>query len=263
MMPAGGLFIGQFFAAAVTYPIPNRYESHAVVGIMDGESTVTANQSPERPLLHISHEELNSVLCDESLKTIIGALNLSGMWKMNETDALSYLRSMLRIERLPRSRLMRISANSTSPNEALFLVEESVRLLSEGQIGGYVKSSEAELAKAKTLIAKLEDDLEKSSKKEMRRAMAAESPSDDAVRKDLIGEEVLEDLRRRYKAGMIEKRVQKNPLFIKETPEVQYTPVSPNITLNLQIGAIGGVLFFSILSFPLMFFLERRRLKKL
>ena len=271
MLPAGGLCIGQFFAAAVTFPMPKSYESHAVVGIMDVESTVTANQSPERPLRHITYEELNSIRTDDSLRRVIDALYLEGIWDKGKEVTVEHARAILTVERVPGTRLIRISANSTNRWDARDLIAQSIVVFSKRNRGMYIKASAEDFAEAEETMKKLEDDLVKLKEEqiELREKTLGAFPEDFIDSYDLAvsGEEftagLLANLKQRYASGILENRVREDSVFIKEHPEVSDTPVSPNITLNLQIGAIGGVLLFSILSFPLMFFLERRRLKKL
>jgi len=47
-------------------------------------------------------------------------------------------------------------------------------------------------------------------------------------------------------------------IVVHDDPVISDTPVSPNVTLNLVLGAAGGLLISPLLALPLMWWLHRR-----
>ena len=46
-------------------------------------------------------------------------------------------------------------------------------------------------------------------------------------------------------------------VIIHEEPQVPQSPVSPNVTLNLILGAVGGFLLSPLLALPVILLLNR------
>jgi uncharacterized protein involved in exopolysaccharide biosynthesis len=71
--------------------------------------------------------------------------------------------------------------------------------------------------------------------------------------------ELLEPLKLKLTGLEIIAKSDIDAVVIRDTPTVPHTPCSPNILLNLVIGAGAGVVLSTLAALPLMWLLSRRK----
>jgi uncharacterized protein involved in exopolysaccharide biosynthesis len=63
-------------------------------------------------------------------------------------------------------------------------------------------------------------------------------------------------------SAMIARKMPDECVVIHDEPQIPQVPVSPNVTLDLILGAVGGFLLSPLLALPLFLLLDRLKSAK-
>jgi len=109
----------------------------------------------------------------------------------------------------------------------------------------------AQLELTKTRLARMKT-LKKDRKEELVKRSIDSNDLRDAQQEFEQSREMLDEMRLKYRTKKIELELPRNPIIIHEDPTLARAPVSPNVTLNLVLGAVVGLIF----GIGIAFFLE-------
>jgi uncharacterized protein involved in exopolysaccharide biosynthesis len=79
----------------------------------------------------------------------------------------------------------------------------------------------------------------------------------DAKREFETDQELLQQLKLKLMGGKISRKMVSDSVQIHDEPVIAQVPISPNVTLNLLLGAGLGFLFSPLMALPVMWLLNR------
>ncbi len=263
MLPVG-LVGGLALAAMLNYVIPKKYESFATIEV---KPQVRGEAHPS----DFVDTEFAKITSRGSLETVIDRLDLINRWNIDKEGALNVLKKSVTIQNIRGTDLISITARHTNREDARDITAEVARAYAEYSQEIAFKFANKNLNELKEVISEQESKLEELRKVLVRISRIPlpnepdppETPIDlikykDAKR-DFEKQQVLVE---RMKVDLIEheinaKSVPKS-IVIHDDPVISNSPVSPNVTLNLVLGSVGGFLLSPFFALPLMWFLNRR-----
>lgn len=189
-----------------------------------------------------------------TLKPVVQKLDLTTKWSMTEDDAVAVLRGIVSSQNIRGTDLVEIKVKHTDPEQARDIAKEvfeSYKKRRDDKEREIIDDSRKELEKA---IVDQEDVVEE--KRKQRDNLLTRSngdPNDPTlleVQKEFKTQmALLENMREKYGTDLLSHR-HISMIELHEEPFVPRYPSSPNVTLNLMIGAVSGLLlglFFALL----------------
>ena len=267
------LLLGLLASAVVTYTMPTKYESKAVIqvnlsNIIGGcfGGTFGSYMSPAQ-----FNTEFEVFRSQETVKKVVQKLNLTARWGISEENALDSLRKMIVVKHIDGTDLIEATIRHTNPQEAREIAQE----IYEAYKQHYVERERNRLADRMIELEKaIQDQADVVEEKRnrldnlLKSALGAnEANSDYQEILEKIKEEAIKPLtlsqefadvascqkefhtqqemldRMREKLA-IDRINGKHPLIrieLHEEPLVAKHPYSPNPALNLFIGAGAGL----------------------
>jgi len=227
-------------SAVITYVMPKKFESTAVVQVRPS-AQLGQNFTPQ-----FFATEFEVIRAHQTLKLVTQRLGLTTQWNMTEEDAIAVLKGIVDAQNLRGTDLILIKVRHTSPEQARDIAKEVYE--------AYKKRREE---KAREILADSLKEMEKAiveqsqviqTKQEKMREMlmdAGHSAEDiskrieqefarDAKLFDQSREQLAMDRLNSKLVSLVE---------LHEEPLVAQYPSSPNVTLNLILGATLGLLF--------------------
>lgn len=188
------------------------------------------------------------------MKPVVQRLDLAKKWNMTEEDAIAVLRGIVSSQNIHGTDLIEIKVRHTDPVQARDITKEvfdSYKKRREDKEREMFEDSLKELEKA---IVDQEDVVEEKRKQRdnllTRSNGNASDPTVLEVQKEFETQiALLEKMREKSGADrLIDRHI--SIIELHEEPFVPRYPSSPNVTLNLMIGAVSGLLlglFFALL----------------
>jgi capsular polysaccharide biosynthesis protein len=265
MLPVG-LMGGLFLAAIITYVMPKMYESSAVI-------EVRSNSDFNAPVTNAKTQSFDRIKSREILVNVISRLELANRWSMDKESAIQVLKKIISIEKIPGTDLISILVRHTNKVDAKDVANELARAYREWSNEIQRKESQATLIQLKKAIGDQERKVEESLSKleEVGRDRKKNIEIDgavtllhitesegylDAERVHLSNRSHLNDL----ESKLIEEEIRgfaNGSVMIHETAVIPNSPSSPNVTLNLLLGTVAGLLVSPFTALPLMWILNR------
>ena len=268
MMPIGTM-AGFMLGAVVTYVMPKKYESSATLEVRPPVHKGFPGARTNPAFLPTEMEKIKS---RNTLVKTADALDLVNRWGMDRESVVSVLREIVQTLNIRGTDLIHIRVRHTNKEDARDIAAEVARAYRDYKMELESKSVEKGVNELKRAVRKQEDKVE-----ERRRNLGKLITPDrsNPVHSDLEKARLFQDYmdaKRDYETDLallenmklhlvtdgIGRNVSAGAVVVHEDPVISDSPVSPNVTLNLVIGAVGGFLFSPFLALPLMWMLNRR-----
>lgn len=269
-----GPVVGLITAAAVSYVMPKLYESEAVIEIKPGAEAMTPQYFAT---------EFEKIKGHHSLGLVVDKLALNTRWGVDKDTAVRILQDHLSTRNFPGTDLVSIRARLSNKFDARDIASEVSRSYMAYRTGMDNLETERvlhELDRAvedqKNRVQERKAACEKLTKdKEPHPSLlphneAADTPQEAATRaqglqdladakRDLQTEqELLKSMELERVMVVIARNKPPVGGFVSE-PEINDSPVSPDVTLNLTIGPVFGFLLSPLLALPLIVLLNRQK----
>jgi uncharacterized protein involved in exopolysaccharide biosynthesis len=253
-----------FSACVVTYVMPKRFQSTAVVQVKPSRalSGYTDSASPMMTPQFFA-TEFEVIRAQQTLKIVVQSLGLTTRWNMSEEDAIAILRGIIDAQNIRGTDLIQISVKHTGAEDARDIakeVYEAYKKRREDKEREMVENSFKELEKA---ILDQSDVVEEKRKQRdnllKRNANGLEMElAKQEVEKDYeTQQKMLDRMKETLAMDRLNAKVQ-NLIEIHEEPYVAMYPSSPNVTLNLLLGAAAGSFLGLLLALIVRLFVGRR-----
>jgi capsular polysaccharide biosynthesis protein len=253
-----GIVIVTFFlvfmtACVITYMMPKKFESVAVVQVQPSDR-LAQSITP-----HFFATEFELIRAHLTLKHVVRNLHLTTHWNMGEDEAIDLLRSIISTRNIRGTDLIEIKVKHTNQQQARNIameVFESYKKRREDKEFAMILQSIQEMEKAVLAQSDLLEEKRKTRDIVTKRHLQNNStrPGIDSVL-PLLNQELAfqQELLDRMREKLAEEKANQNTLSVielHEKPLVPRFPVSPNVNLNLILGAVAGLLlglFFALL----------------
>jgi uncharacterized protein involved in exopolysaccharide biosynthesis len=124
MIPLGS-FAGLLVAAVITYVMPKKYESEAVIEVMQRHQPPGVDTTePQAPPRHAT--EARILMSRKVLEQVIVNLQLTNRWNLDKETAIRILKDIVEIQRIGGTDLISIRARHTNPVDACDIAGELV-----------------------------------------------------------------------------------------------------------------------------------------
>jgi capsular polysaccharide biosynthesis protein len=248
-------FLLVFFSACViTYVMPKKFESTAVFQMRPA----AYQKSPITPQYLATEFEV--IRASLTLKLVVQNLDLTTNWNMTEEDAIAVLRGIVHAQNIRGTDLIQISVKHTGAEDARDIakeVYEAYKKRREDKESEMLADSLKEMEKAVLDQSDLVEEKRKLRDHTLRRApyhpgdsSIATPPPDSKVlqiqREAQIEFETQQALLEKMREKLAEGRANQSArsvIELHEEPIVAQYPSSPNVNLNLIMGATLGLLF--------------------
>ena len=268
-----GPVVGIVLAAVVTYTMPKFFESEGIIELKQQGTSALSQQ--------YFATEIEKIKSRSILEQVADNLMLINRWAVNKETAVRMLRDSLSTRNIYGTNLISIRARHTNKVDARDIAaeisqtyrkyrehageEEFARALPELN-----KAMEEQKSKVQEREAAL-DSLTKNTRAHpelLQHDEAADTPEEAATRakdrqdiadakRDIITEK---ELLEKMITMKIVAAAPPDPPFASYTePVISYSPVSPNVTLNLILGSALGFLLSPLLALPITVLLNRMK----
>jgi len=266
-----GLLAGFLIASVVTYLIPTEYESFSTIEIRP-RIKMDTDQRPSPGLPGFHKTEFEKIKSRNTLVKVVDTLDLANKWSLDREDVLLALRSIVKTGNIRGTDLVSITVRHTNREDARDIAAEVARAYREYREELESKSLDGILLEMKKVLREQEDTLEDSRGVLKRYANRGSIPLDAANLPEQGEGQNYEVARRIFetelgiyeqiKLKMLEAEIARanvpEAIVVHDDPVISDTPVSPNVALNLVLGAAGGLLVSPFLALPLMWWLHLR-----
>jgi uncharacterized protein involved in exopolysaccharide biosynthesis len=251
-----------FSACVVTYVMPKKFVSTAVVQVNPSRALYgfSASQMMTPQFFATEFEVIRAKL---TLKLVVEKLDLTTKWNMTEEEAVAILRGIVDAQNIRGTDLIQISVKHTGAEEARDIakeVYEAYKKRREDSERKVVESSLKELEKA--ILDQSDVVEEKRKQKDNLLKRDSNSPEMEQTKQDVqkdyeVQKEVLDKMKEKLAMQRVNATGQ-SVIEIHEEPLVAMYPSSPNVTLNLLIGAAAGLFLGVLFALIVRLFVGRR-----
>lgn len=252
-------FLVFFAACVITYVMPKKFESSAVIQVKP-LSHAPGNMTPQ-----FFATEFEVIRSQQTLKIVMQRLDLTTRWNMTEEEAIAILRGIVDVQNIRGTDLIAINVKHTNPEDARDIAKEiylSYKKRREDKERVMAESALKELEKA--ILDQSDVVEEKRKQRDNLLKRDSNNPETDQTYQDLQEEyEVYQAMLDRTKRKLSMERINTKPshygsVILHEEPLVAQYPTSPNVTLNLLIGAGAGLVLGLLLALIVRLFAGRR-----
>lgn len=280
MIPVGSI-AGLLVAAVITYVMPKKYESEAVIEV----KPLAGQSAPSQMTPQFFGTEFEKIKSSNLLGKVVDNLELINKWGVDKETAIRILKGIVNTENIRGTDLISIRVRHTSREDARDIAAEVVRAYRNYRMEIQKREQEQALLELKKAVSDLEDKVEERrmvlativrTKKiiykrkdvsggDVERDIPADAgtrasdPQDyaDAKREFETDQALLQSLRFKQVNDDIAAKSQGENIIIHEDPQIAQTPISPNVPLNLMLGTALGFLLSPLLSLPVILLLGR------
>jgi uncharacterized protein involved in exopolysaccharide biosynthesis len=200
---------------------------------------------------------------------VVESLDLTTRWALEHESAIQVLKGIVQTQNIRGTDLIQIRVRHTNKVDARDIAAEVARAYRDYRKEIESKSLEAGISALKGAVRDQEDKVE-----ERRKILAniasnkgVGEGSDPADRQDYIDAtrdletelSLLEQMKLKLITEEIHQGISGETIVIHDDPVIAHSPISPNVTLNLVAGAVGGLLISPFLALPLMWWMSRRK----
>ena len=276
MIPVGAI-LGFLLAAVVTYVMPKEYESSATIEVKPRPLTLLHQDqaSSQMTEMYLS-KEFEKIKSRASLLKVIEGMDLTKRWGMDEESVVHELKRMIYVENIRGTDLISLRVRSGDKELARDIAVGVAMAYKEYREELAQKRAEKRINGLKRAVREQEDKVEERRRISLRESGrvwpylldgsnlprsidGAREKYSDAGQDFEIEKSLLDKLKLKLISAEIDADMEKSAVVIHEEPVVPDFPVSPNVTRNLVLGAVGGALLSPLLALPVMWVLNRRR----
>lgn len=247
-----GVVGGFLLSAIVTYMMPKKYESEAVVQVVASNASQTGESGLEQRMMATTSNIFTS---HEVLSRVIKALELTQRWNLDPDSCVQQLKAILRIESIRGTDLISIRCRHTNKVDARDIANEVATAYKDYRAEIELKQVNARLNELRKAIREQEDKVEEHYKVLSILLKSKGSPTAnpdastmtvdqldivDAKRAYETEGALLEQLKLKEIGETIIAKIPSESVQIHSPALVAEFPVSPKVTLNLVIGTAAG-----------------------
>lgn len=257
-----GPSIGFFMACVVTYVMPKKYESEAVIEVAPpGNPSAPSAITPQ-----FFGTEFEKIKGHESLGKVVDSLELVNRWSVDKETAIRILKGIVTTENVRGTDLISIRARHTNKEDARKITAEVARAYREyrmeirkrevdrqlGELNNTVKTQEEKVEERTKLLRTIPIPVDPHVVRKWGEADYADA------KKDLETDQaLLQQMKLKQVEKIVQSRIDREPVVIHEEPRIAESPVSPNVSLNLGFGAVLGFILSPLMALPLIVLLNR------
>ena len=268
VMAPVGMMAGFLVSAVVTYVMPKMYESHATIEIKPRMREGLGEAVPARSGGRNFASVFEKIKSRNSLSKVVESLDLTSRWGLDQESALQVLKGMVQTQNIRGTDLVEIRVRHTNKEDARDIAAEVARAYGDYRKELESRSLEAGISELRRVVREQEDKVEE--KRKILTNIASNKGvgegSDPADRQDYIDAtrdleselSLLEQMKLKLIAEEIKQGISGETIVIHDDPVIEHSPISPNVTLNLVAGAVGGLLISPFFALPLMWSMSRR-----
>lgn len=272
MLPVGAV-IGLLVAAVITYVMPKKYESETVVELREPTAAKETEEVPmgaENFKFHF-RTELEKFRSSKTLGSVVEMLDLVQKWNMDKQEAIQILKSIVVTKQIDCTDLVSIRVRHTNKEDARDIAAEVAHAYKEERVETEKHNQEAVLQVLSKQVRDQEDKVEEGkavvlaitkskglligdepSAGEAAREAVKNLPdmSDYAdARRDLeLQQKILEMLRMKRLNSELKFKLPSESVVVHDMAMIPQFPVSPNVTRNLALGSVGGLLLSPLMA---------------
>ncbi len=276
MLPVGAIG-GLLVMTVVSYVMPKKYESETVIEVrpMTSPSEVGA-VPPQTTPQDFFGTEFNKIKSRASLAEVVEKLELIKQWGVDQDTAIRILKEIVMTENIRGTDLIAIRVRHTDREATRDIAAEVARAYRNYRVGIIKRDSDRRLAELNKAVKEQEEKVEERRKAvaemmKLKRPLLSD-PDDlndgnektlreqnyiDAKRDFETDQQLLKTLKLKQISENIAAKMDGGSVVIHQEPQIANSPVSPNVTLNLTLGAVGGFLLSPLLALPVMVLLHR------
>ncbi len=272
MVPVGAVG-GFLLMAVVSYVMPKQYESEAIIELKPIQPLMIDGSVPTHTTSQYSYEsEFEKIKSRASLAEVVGRLVFTNSWGVNEETASRILTEIVSIKKIHGTDLIAIRVRHTDREDARDIAAELARICQKNRMINLSREQDHGLAELNKAVGEQEDKVE-----ERRRVLATidrtgsllagadmlrDQDMIDAKRDFETDQALLQSMRLQQIRATVAAEIPSESVVIHEEPQIGNSPVSPNVTMNLIVGAVGGFLLSPLLALPVMALLNRLNPRK-
>lgn len=257
-----GPVLGFLGAGAINRAMPKRYESQATIEIKPWGAVIEGHFESGKPQPNFFATEMAKITSDQAFGSVVDALDLTQRWSTDSVSAVGILKKMVLTDQIRGTDLITIRVRSKEPSEARDIAMSVAKAYVEYRSGAEKGMGAAALQELRTQLGEQEERVE-----ERRRILAkaisraGQSPNrqdyEDAKRNFEAAASALQGTKVKLVAEEISSKMRDGGVVIHDEPVPGRSPVSPNVTLNLILGAVLGLLLSPLLALPVMWIASR------
>jgi uncharacterized protein involved in exopolysaccharide biosynthesis len=274
VMAPVGMVAGFMVAAVVTYVMPKMYESYAMIEIKPRMREGLGDAIPAPSGGTIFATEFEKIKSRNSLSKVVESLDLTTRWALDHESAIQVLKGIVQTQNIRETDLIQIRVRHTNKVDARDIAAEVARAYKDYRKELESKSVEAGIAELKKAVREQGDKVEESRKVGLsfgrepflldgsnlpKLEDSISQARDEAMQEFETELELLDRMKLQLVTEEINKGISGETMVIHDDPVIAHSPISPNVTLNLVAGAVGGLLISPFLALPLMWGMSRRK----
>ena len=253
-------FLVFFAAGVITYVMPKKYESTAVLQVKPPTRIGVALGGASAITPQFFATECEVIRSQDTLKLVVQQLSLKTRWNMTEEEAIAILRGIVNVQNIRNTDLIAITVKHTSAEDARNIAQEVYEAYKKRR---EEKDREMREAGLKELEAAVEDQSELMAEKRKKRDQQLRNAPDlviDSNAEALHPSDFVKSLNSMREIIAIERANAKGLSLVElhEEPVIAQYPSSPNVTLNLLLGAVVGLILGLLSALFLRLFAGRR-----
>lgn len=266
VMAFAGPLIGLGVTAGVNYMLPKCYESTAVVQVLRPDLSIT-DFSRKLDTGEASGEgwmtpqffatELEVIKSRDALIKVARRLDLQTKWGQDMDTILRTLKRIVHTENIRGTALITIKVRHANPQETRDIAAEVAKAYKDYRNEAERKRVERSLEELKKVIRDQEDKVADKKKLLAVIADSKESGYEEAKKDYETEQDMLQQMKLKLAGEQIHAKIPYDAIIEREDPVIPRFAVSPNVTLLLVLGAVGGLLFSPLMAWPPIILLHR------
>jgi uncharacterized protein involved in exopolysaccharide biosynthesis len=256
-----GFLTGLGVAAVVTYAMPKKYESVAVVELKwlpaAFEKVPLTEVLPQRsgegegeaPAWVV--DEIGRMTGGEALDRVSKRLDLEKRWNLEPGEVRAVLEEAVLAQSIRGTDLVSVRVRHTSKVDARDIAAEVVRDYKEVRSEIKQRDAELQLRELNRAVKEQEDKVEslRQALLQVREESGQESGEfSEAERGFVTEQDFLQTMKLKQMGETIAAKIPGEVVVLHESPEIPEAPVWPNVTLNLVAGAALGLLLAPLMA---------------
>lgn len=251
-----------FSACVVTYVMPKKFVSTAVVQVKPSRA-LSGSSASQMMTPQFFATEFEVIRAKLTLKLVVEKLDLTTKWNMTEEEAVPILRGIVDAQNIRGTDLIQISVKHTGAEDARDIAKEVYEAYKQRRDDSERKVVESSLKELEKAILDQSDVVEEKRKqRDNLLKRDSNSPEMEQTKQDVQKDyEVQKEMLDKMKEKLAMERVNatgQSVIELHEEPSVAMYPSSPNVTLNLLIGAAAGLFLGLLLALIVRLFTGRR-----
>lgn len=247
LLPVGAL-LGLLAAAVVTYVMPRKYDSRAVLQIPSNPDSSPVDMAAEVAMVERS----------ASLEQVIDTLDLTSRWILPKQEALDALRKCLIITRADDGKRITVRCEHTSREDARDIAEGVSSIYQKFRAGSSFRAKEQAIGGASKAVLDLQTSIEQG-----KEALSGYVGGLGKDGRDISEVKSKLDTDQKLLDELMKKRVELAAMIppevtVVEVPVISHIPCSPKVTENLVMGTAAGAVFLPLLGGMALSLLKRR-----